>query len=440
MTRIDELQKNYPNLPRTTIVKWETLRNGIRDSSALNSVGNWMRHLASYQSYDHEISLAEITKEQQRVKPGWAKLAYAYYMKDGIGCSIQKSPISPYEIRELGFGQYSLYEGEEKVEEVYFLRPPMPWPEEPMTSRGTPVTSLITMYSPYCGFVVPLRYCEYFATGEQCKFCSFNPGQIEARSIGLKRPITIDPEETAEAFRLICADTRIFDLKIEAGGLQNKGQESKIFLDFVDTLIKAAPYKINTTVLPQALDRKDLQRLKDIGVDSVYSNIEVWDAPLFADICPGKARCYGHERWKEALLDAVEVFGAGNVVSSLVGAVTMFPKNGHKSWQESRDSMIEGFRWMIKNGVFAIFTNWRTTPGSIYGDNKSLWGKNPPTEYYLDLCQANHELMLEYKLYPKVNKWMMCPYECVVNYAGEVGISALYGNVVNWQDGRPLTE
>ena len=129
----------------------------------------------------------------------------------------------------------------------------------------------------------------------------------------------------------------------------------------------------------------------------------------------------------------MQVFGAGNVGAPFVGGVSLMPPNGHRTWQESRDSLIEGNRWTIMNGVVPVFLTLRLGPGSVYGDDKSNREKLAPTEYYLDLAVAHHEAMKEYGLYSKMNKLRWCPLDCLNNhYAGELGILELAGNPANW--------
>ncbi len=176
-----------------------------------------------------------------------------------------------------------------------------------------------------------------------------------------------------------------------------------------------------------------MERLRDAGVKALNMNIEVWDARLFEEVCPGKAKNRGRERYLEAYEDAVDILGWGHVGTNMPPGVTVMAENGHQSWQESRDSQIEGIRWLIKNGLFPTFIALRLGPGSIYGDDKANRAKLPPTEYFLDAGLAHHKAMLEYDLYPKYNRLMFCPLDDLwYPYVGEIGIVELGGNVGNW--------
>ena len=75
-----------------------------------------------------------------------------------------------------------------------------------------------------------------------------------------------------------------------------------------------------------------LRRIYDqTGVTSYCPNIEVWDAAIFKELCPGKEKWVGHAEWVRRTLDAVEIFGKGQVCTQVVGGVEMAARNGFAS-------------------------------------------------------------------------------------------------------------
>ncbi|MDO8671100.1 MAG: hypothetical protein Q7O66_06675, partial [Dehalococcoidia bacterium] len=433
MPRVDELQKKYPTLPRETIIKMDALRHGIKDSEVLDRVGVWQRRLPIYQSHDHDLSRREIAeKRPETVRPGYILHLSPFYLKNAIGVRVERDSTSPYEFKELGSGQFGLYEGEEKVESIYFARHKRRKFDEDVTSQGIPVASLVDIQRS-CFVITPLRFCEYFAFGEQCKFCNYNYTYEDAQAVGADRAATINLMETVEAYKIATSSTTFVEGRFLMGGLRSSEKEARIHLDFVESIAKAASHKPNLSVHTQPISRKEMQRLKDVGLNCLTFQMEVWDRRLFAEICPGKDKHTGHERYKEACHEAVDTFGAGNVGNVFVGSVTMMPPSGHQTWQESRDSLIEGNRWMIKNGVFPVFLTLRLGVGSTYGEDKSNQQKLAPTEYYLDTILAHHNDVKEYGLYSKLNKLMFCPMDCLANhYSGEVGFVEKAGNLADW--------
>ncbi|MDO8674485.1 MAG: hypothetical protein Q7O66_24020, partial [Dehalococcoidia bacterium] len=216
------------------------------------------------------------------------------------------------------------------------------------------------------------------------------------------------------------------------GGFMKAEQEARIYLNYIERLSSALSYKPNFTIHTQAMERHDLQRLKDAGLDAMAIQIEVMDPELFAEICPGKAQHMPYERWVECFHDAVDILGVGNVAGKLIPGVTLISPNGHKTWQEARDYHIEADNWLIKNGVVPAFYAMWWAPGSVYED-RSVVEKFPPTEYLLDTGLAHHEAMLEYGLYDKMNKFTYCGFDCATGpYVADIGMLSIAGDVGNW--------
>ena len=130
--------------------------------------------------------------------------------------------------------------------------------------------------------------------------------------------------------------------------------EGKIYLSFLEKISSATSYKPNLTAEPEPLSRKDMQRLRDVGVDCLNMQMEVWDAELFPTVCPGKDKSRGHAGYLEAFQAAADIFGASNVaVTPMVPGLTTMIPDGHKTWQEARDYHIKVNEFLIKNGVLA---------------------------------------------------------------------------------------
>ncbi|MDO8673123.1 MAG: hypothetical protein Q7O66_17070 [Dehalococcoidia bacterium] len=303
-----------------------------------------------------------------------------------------------------------------------------------MTSKGTYVTSLVSGPG-RCFRIAPVRYCEYFNQGEQCKFCNYNSTYDDARAIGHTPPKTIDLEDTVEAYKIISSNVRLVEGRFQSGAFKNSEQEANIHFRFAEKIATAASYRPNLCINTPPMDRTGIQRLKDPGLSSISFNLEVWGEEMFEAVCPGKARTRGFGRYLEANQEAVDIFGFGGVSCNFIAGLSMIPENGHKTWQEARDSHIEGTRWLIKNGVMPVFTNLRLPPGSVYAEDKSNRDKLPPTDYLMDVALAHHNDMMEFGLYEKLNKSLYCALCCTDGlYAGELNMLGLAGDVGSWMD------
>ncbi|MDO8670583.1 MAG: hypothetical protein Q7O66_04030, partial [Dehalococcoidia bacterium] len=413
MTRVDELQKKYPNLAREIIVKWDVLRHGIKDSEVLDKVAIWDR-AGSFQSRDlHGVTLQSMEEKRPGTfsKPGFVVRPDPFFMENGLGVRFPRALDSPYEIWEVGEDKFALLEGDEKVTDIYFPSP-KPRNEEAVTSRGTPVSSLVSGIG-HCFRIDPVRFCEYFSHGEQCKFCNYNSTYKDAGNVGIERAVALNLADTVEAFKIVGANTRLVEGRFQMGGFNSSEQEMKVYFDFVEQIASGTSYRTNIQISTQPMSKQHMQRLKDAGLTCVSFNLEVWDPEIFAEVCPGKAKHRGRERYLEAYQEAVEIFGWGSVGCDFVAGVSLMPDNGHKTWQDARDSHIEGNRWLIQHGVMPVFIALRLGVGSIYGDDPANREKLPPTEYLLEVAMAHHAAMLEYGLYDRLNRLLYCPMDCL---------------------------
>ncbi|MDO8670938.1 MAG: hypothetical protein Q7O66_05840 [Dehalococcoidia bacterium] len=69
--------------------------------------------------------------------------------------------------------------------------------------------------------------------------------------------------------------------------------------------------KFDEVTLKEVVD-KNPARLKDVGLDCITIQLEVWDRDLFGEILPGKVRHCSFDGWLESVQDAVDIFGVGN--------------------------------------------------------------------------------------------------------------------------------
>ncbi|MDO8670458.1 MAG: hypothetical protein Q7O66_03395, partial [Dehalococcoidia bacterium] len=267
----------------------------------------------------------------------------------------------------------------------------------------------------------------------QCKFCNFNTGQEDARSIGLGRPVTESLEDVVEAYKIRGSEVHFVEGRFELGGFASAEQEEKIHANFVGKVATALPYKPTFTVHTESMPRKGMQRLKDVGLDCITIQLEVWDRDLFGEVLPGKVKHASYDAWLESVQDAVDIFGVGNVACKTIGGLTMIPENGHKTWQEARDTHIEAVKWAIGVGALSSVGYLGLPAGSVYGENPSNREKLPPTEYFMDVFTAHHEAMVKNDFYEKMNKLMYCGLCCSTSvYTGEIGIIEKAGNWGNW--------
>lgn len=178
MDRLQELIEQFPQTPRSIVIKAEVLREGLRDTPDLRRIGRWALSSASLvfnapEEGDRDLSPADGA-------PRLPAVPHQFSLKaEDVTVDIFLNPASPYEIREEEEGRYFLCRGEEPLEEVSFL--PRPAYFSRATRDGTLMGTLALQRGPSCITVCPFNYCEYTGRGEPCLYCCVYPSWDNAR-------------------------------------------------------------------------------------------------------------------------------------------------------------------------------------------------------------------------------------------------------------------
>ncbi len=162
------------------------------------------------------------------------------------------------------------------------------------TATGKPMTRVGSLQGTYLG-VYPAKVCEYWLEKpkEQCRFCSvgLNLGADDA-----------DEKSVQEVVEVVLAAR-------EQSGITyvdfNTGHyEGDTYLDILEPYILAVKQRTGLLVGVQTPPHHDLKRyneLRKMGVNRVSFCFELYNRERFVEVCPGKHRQYGLDRYLEAV-------------------------------------------------------------------------------------------------------------------------------------------
>ncbi|WP_228732000.1 radical SAM protein [Pseudomonas iridis] len=100
-------------------------------------------------------------------------------------------------------------------------------------------------------------------------------------------------------------------------------------------------------------DFRLFERFKGLG-HNLSMSLEVFNADLFSEVCPGKSQDYTRPRFLSAFEAAVEVLGRGNVYAGFVAGM------------EPLESIIEGIEYFGNMGVVPAVAVFHPDAGSHY--------------------------------------------------------------------------
>ncbi|HEY2942528.1 MAG TPA: radical SAM protein [Vicinamibacteria bacterium] len=198
---------------------------------------------------------------------------------------------SPYVLHRAN-GSYRIDRDGEPLVPVR-LSPRPSWYEE-RTSTGKPMTRIGTLQGTYLG-IYQARVCEYWTEKVKvnCKFCSvgLNLGVDDATDKSL--------EEVMAVVRAARRESGITYVDFNTGHYSGE-----TYLDILEPYVRRIKRETGLLVGIQTPPHRDLRRydaLREIGVNRVSFCFEIMDPAIFREICPGKHREYGLERYLEAI-------------------------------------------------------------------------------------------------------------------------------------------
>jgi bacteriochlorophyllide c C-7(1)-hydroxylase len=220
--------------------------------------------------------------------------------------------------------------------------------------------------------------CHYFPKQAPCSFCSLKHARATA---GKKLVKTFSETQMREAAQLIQSEWKNIPMFTNTCGTPETDEGTRKFIieplrHFYDALDPKIP--IHMLIHPPN-DFRLFHELKDAGVTSIGLNLEIYDRQLFNEICPGKEKFYGYEKWWDALAYAKDVFGEFRAYCGLIWGL------------EPLESSMEGMAEIMRRGVGLSTNVFHADPGSIFARYPQ-----PSTEDIMRLSYYESELYAQY--------------------------------------------
>ena len=244
--------------------------------------------------------------------------------------------------------------------------------------------------------VHPTYLCDRWARNEQCLYCdigNFQQVKKEKHDKGIITAVT--PDQLASVVALAQKESGVRHFNVCGGsilGTRNGKSEVEWYCDY----LYAINEKINGNWMSSWIsigvkEKEDIKRLYDTGVPALSINTEVWGEHLHKIICPSKS---AHTEWEQELkqlIDAVDIFGKGRILSNFVSGVEMSQPWGFKDALSAVKHTSEGFEFLMAHGVLPRMCMWIIEQGS------RLAGQQPPPfEYYIEIERSYLELRQKY--------------------------------------------
>ncbi len=304
----------------------------------------------------------------------------------------------PYDIdydRERGV--FLLKENGDVLEEVDFV--PRPGYFGKKTSRGTPMEALADVRAQKL-ILTAYQRCRFWEKGDQCHFCAFftsgNSGPVDCQDIyETVREAIQEPGRFSEIYLSGGSDF---------GGEPPFEREVERYIQVLQAIGRNFSGRFPSQLMAPAYPKAQLKRIYDqTGVTSYCPNIEVWDETIFRELCPGKEKWIGHKEWVRRTLDAVEIFGKGQVCTQVIGGVELAASHGFSTEAEALASNFQACDFFARHGVSYLSVVWHPHKASRLG-----FRQVPSLDYYIRLAKGLHEIRRSYGLVSTNDDYKRC--------------------------------
>ncbi|MBZ5640983.1 MAG: hypothetical protein LAO51_19770 [Acidobacteriia bacterium] len=283
---------------------------------------------------------------------------------------------SPYTLRFRDERFWIDRDGKGPVAEIR-LSPQPPWYAR-KTRTGKPMTRIGSLQGTYLG-IYPAKVCEYWLADpkEQCRFCSVG------LNLGADDADTKSVDEVVEVVQAARRESGITYVDFNTGHY-----DGDTYLDILEPYIVKVKEATQLLIGIQTPPHHDLARYRELrrmGVNRVSFCFELFNREVFKEVCPGKHRQYGLDRYLAAVeYCAREVPAAGRGFEPWV-------TNGEIiAGLEPPEDSIRAIDWITKVGAIPTVCVFRPLAGTDY---KSL--PPPKTEEMVPVFRRLYEACME---------------------------------------------
>ena len=279
--------------------------------------------------------------------PADAGMLYVEGVQTTVPTSAAYVADSPYVLRGDDDGSWGIWADGVRLAGASLA--PRPKYYELSTDDGIPYWQIALLHLDSVASTV-LQTCAYWGNDDQCQFCGIGVTLAQGRTIAKKTPAML--AEVALAAKQL--DGAV-DATLTTGSTATPDRGAMYVGRCGQAVKEAAGLPVQVQFEPPA-DLDVVDRVADMGIDSVGIHVETFDPAVLARVAPGKAR-WGIEAYFTAWERAVAAFGAGQVSTYVILGMG-----------EDTTLTVEGCKRAIDLGVYPFIVPLRPVPGSLMED------------------------------------------------------------------------
>lgn len=273
---------------------------------------------------------------------------------DGVPLTLATDPgrsgASPFSLVDEGKssgGELGIYEGGRRVADVRTMRRPKYY--DLQTEDGTPYWKIALLHLDSLASTV-LQTCAYWGNDDQCRFCGIGVSLESGSTIARKQPAQL--AEVAVAAKEL--DGAV-DVTLTTGSTRAPDRGALYVGRCAEAVKQATGLPVEVQFEPPD-DLAAIDRVAELGADTVGIHVETFDPAVLARVAPAKART-GIDGYFRAWERAVACFGPGQVTTYVILGMG-----------EDPDLTVEGCVRAAEMGVYPFIVPLRPVAGSLMAD------------------------------------------------------------------------
>ena len=400
--RIEDYFNKYRDVPHEVILKEDLLRLGLRFTEAALVYAEDRRTKSYYLFSFDKVAHDDMKKKESARVPEDIRLSGGQYDLRPTIVRVINSNNTPY-IVDVVDDRLMMMEGTTPIAEVEYPEN-LPSCQKTFADGITYNQVVSRLFFNAVAFLTNYRVCQYWGAKEECMYCDINNNVRQLKKI--RGPLEV-PKAFKDVQRVATVveeyfreetdpNSRMLSVIMTGGTIKSK-VNGKNYVDFTVDYIAAVREKIGNRIpfvaIVEAWQKADVKRLWDAGATAYNPNIEVWDKRLFETFCPGKSRHVGRDEWIRRTIDAVEIFGEGNVSPDIVAGVEMARPYGFETVSAAVESTTAGLDYLMSHGVVPHLDSWCIEEGTAFAGHPPI-----PLDYFIQIDRAWYETWRKHKL------------------------------------------
>lgn len=314
-------------------------------------------------------------------KDNWtdAKLPNYILLPEEVCCGLKVDESSDWALTVRN-NEFVILRKDKMITKVTLLKRPKFYDVE--LTRGVYGKNIGALSSPFALSFFINNTCFLWDKKLPCAFCGYQPTQKAVKS-----KYSLDPNLAVKLAKIAMKEMpeRLRYIYFSGGTFKDFDYGFKELFGFVKAMKSSIKDQLPIKVMNfPPKDLKLIKQLKDSRADNINFSIEVANAKLFEDICPGKHKYYGYDGFIQASLEAAKYFRKKAFLNIVLGL-------------DKKEDLIDFMRQMVKKGVMISLNVFYPAPYSRLQNRK-----RPSVDLIYDIVKEQQKIFKDYNMIPVV--------------------------------------